>query len=142
MSKMSLRTGMAVVISLFLIHCSSDKKRSQIDELEKEVMDIHNKVMPGMGEVARLKDELEKKKESLDSMATEQAQAINDLLLELSAANDGMMNWMRNYSGDFTEMAREDVKKYLEDQKKAISDVQDRISRAVEAAKKELQIPD
>ena len=121
-----------------LVYCSGGRRQSQTEEMEKEVLDIHNRVMPLLGEIARLKDELERSKEGLDSIAMDQLQDIDNLLLELTAANEGMMNWMRNYSGDFNEMEREEVEQYLSDQMQEIEDVQDRISRAIEAAKKEL----
>lgn len=129
---------MLLVIIFFLINCSGDSKRSQIDALEHEVMEVHNHVMPLMGEVARLRDELEKSKENLDSLAIERALAIDTLLLELSAANEGMMNWMRIYSGDFDKMKLEEIEKYLEEQKKEIKAVEARITRAIEAANREL----
>ena len=130
--------GLILFVLVSLVYCSGGKRQSQTEAMEKEVLDIHNHVMPLLGEIARLKDELERSKEGLDSLAMDQLQGIDDLLLELTAANEGMMNWMRNYSGDFNEMGHEEVEQYLSDQMQVIEDVQDRISRAIEAAKKEL----
>ena len=130
--------GLILFVLMSLVYCSGGKRQSQTEAMEKEVLDIHNQVMPLLGEIARLKDELERSKEGLDSMAMDQLQGVDDLLLELTAANEGMMNWMRDYSGDFNEMGHEEVEQYLSDQMQEIEDVQDRISRAIEAAKKEL----
>jgi len=138
MSSTMSYTSMLLVMIFFLINCSGDSRRSHIDAVEQEVMEVHNHVMPLMGEVARLKDELEKSKENLDSLAIEQAEAIDILLLELSAANEGMMDWMRSYSGDFSKMEQEEIEKYLNEQKKEIKKVEARITRAIEAAKSEL----
>lgn len=135
---MMSNASMLLIIGYFLVSCSGEGKQSQIDALEQEVMEVHNKVMPMMGEVARLKDELEKGKENFDSLATEQAEKIDVLLVELSAANEGMMDWMRNYSGDFTEMKQEEIEKYLKQQKAEIVEVENRITKAIEAAKKQL----
>ena len=127
-----------LLMIMSLVYCSGDGRRSKAEALEKEVMDIHNKVMPLMGEVARLKDELEKRKEGLDSLAEDQIQAIDNLILELTAANEGMMGWMRDYSGDFAEMEKKEIQQYLDDQMQEIKGVEDRIARAIETAKKEL----
>ena len=138
MSKLMFNFCLLLVVSYFLINCSGGRKSSKIDALEQEVLEIHNKLMPLMGEVARLKDELEKGREDLDSLAAGQFEEVDALLLELSDANEGMMNWMRSYSADFQEMKEEEIEKYLKEQKEEIREVEDRITRAIAAAKKEL----
>jgi len=138
-----MRYYLVSLLTLFLlIGCSENLQKKQEEELEKEVLEIHDEVMPQMGEVARLRDELEKRKESLDSLASKQAQIIDELIAQLSEANQGMMDWMRNYSADFANMKHDEVMDYLEEQRKSVEDVHSEIGKAIEDAKHQLEKPD
>jgi len=127
--------GIALV--LFMVSCGPGP--SKTDELEKEVLGIHDEMMPRLGDVARLKDELDKRRENLDSLAVEQAKIIDALLVELTEASESMIAWMRNYSGDFAEMKEKEITEYLEGQQKQIREVREKINRAIESAEREIK---
>lgn len=81
----------------------------QVAALEKEVLGIHDEVMPRMGEIVALKKGLTQKIAQLDSLqqegassttlAQERQQAL-DLTTRLSRADSLMMGWMYGYKGD------------------------------------------
>ena len=131
------------LLAIFLlVSCTENRQKKEEEELEKEVLSIHDEVMPQMGEVARLRDELEKRKENLDSLATEQAAIIDELITQLSEANESMMDWMRDYSADFSNMRHDEIMDYLDEQRMRVEDVQSKIKKAIKDAKEQLEKPD
>lgn len=86
-----------------------NQKGDQVADLEKEVLGIHDEVMPKMGEIMALKKGLSQRIAKLDSMqqegassttlAQERQQAL-DLSSRLSRADSLMMGWMYEYKGD------------------------------------------
>lgn len=85
------------------------KDADQVANLEKEVLGIHDEVMPKMGEIMALKKGLSQKIAKLDSLqqegassttlAQERQQAL-DLSTRLTRADSLMMGWMHEYKGD------------------------------------------
>ena len=85
------------------------KEADQVADLEKEVLGIHDEVMPKMEEIMALKKGLSQKIAKLDSLqqegassttlAQERQQAL-DLSSRLSRADSLMMGWMHEYKGD------------------------------------------
>ena len=76
-------------LSITLIAC---KEKSQ---LEKDVMAVHDAVMPKMGELDRSKKKLRKiLKTTQDST---QQKEIRTAILNLENASEGMLDWMDQY---------------------------------------------
>jgi hypothetical protein len=108
------------------------------EALEKEVMAIHDEVMPKMGEINKLKNDILKRADSLAEAGEEEAAArLKALGEELEEAGSSMMVWMRQYKpGDLTE---EEIKSYLEDQKVKVEEVKEKINGSLEKARKEME---
>ncbi|MCP1382714.1 hypothetical protein [Runella salmonicolor] len=93
---------------LWLAACQNGEQ-VQINTLEKEVMMIHDAVMPKMGELVALENTLRKHIAQADSLlkikpndATLQ-QALEQsrfLASQLQEADRSMMEWMHHYNGD------------------------------------------
>lgn len=68
------------------------------EDLKREVMDIHDKVMPEMTPMSKLQRQLTEasvgKADSLDYLSAS---------TELKYAKDAMMTWMRDFSGSFSD---------------------------------------
>ncbi|AEI46577.1 hypothetical protein [Runella slithyformis] len=93
---------------LFAFACQNEEQ-TQISTLERDVMTIHDAVMPKMSELVALESTLRKHIAHTDSLLTllpgdttlQQVLEHSRLLsVQLQKADAGMMNWMRHYKGD------------------------------------------
>lgn len=117
---------------------SGGEKAVSVGELKDEVMDTHDEVMPKMGELRKVRKQLE----ALASSRADSLQGTNDSLAsryqgiasELAAANEGMMDWMRNYEPNF-EGTEEEQREYLLAQKEKIEKVKAEMLDALEKGK-------
>lgn len=129
---------------LFLALIVSSCKQEQVDEnqvLKQEVIDIHDEVMPRMGELRSLKKSLLEKVEQLGAEdAEENAEEIKRLQVyadNLEDAFEGMFVWMRQFQSNY-EGSEEEVYEYLLEQKVLVEKVNRDIKSSIENAKKEL----
>lgn len=120
--------------------CSSVQEEEQKD-LKKEIMDIHDELMPNMHTVDSLKKTLEENRSYLvgDSLgAPEGAESkipVDSLIRALERADESMMEWMRNYN-KFEEptFSHEEQMEYLRKEKEKIEQIKlDMISAIMEA---------
>lgn len=114
-----------VVVSLFIC-CKADKTSVQQEEiiaLEKEVLHIHDEVMPKMSDIAKLMEILEKESlnPNLDSLLR---QDIANTMTTLAAGDSLMWEWMHNYAKP-EEAPLDSIKSYLLTEKARISTVKD-----------------
>lgn len=132
---------LAVIIGFAAIACESGPtEEEQQNSLKDEVMEIHDEVMPKMGEMNTLKNELLADADSLsaDSSNVENLELSIDLkqiASELEEANKSMMDWMRNYKPTFDEQTHEEIMQYLEDQKVKAGEVKTKILTSIKKAK-------
>ena len=123
------KLSVILLSSLILAACSNNKK--QEDELLKNILNIHDKVMN--------KDEaLMKNKMVLDSLlklpAKDTAEKTNmkAVELKLKAAEEAMEIWMQKFDPDIINKKQHDeIIKYYNEQKKAIISVDSLMDTAV-----------
>lgn len=96
---------------------SSQSEKENI--LYKEVMAIHDEVMPLMGDLMAMNKRI-KSKDSTSQEATE-------LSVYLEEANESMMNWMRKFNPNIENMTHEETMNYLEEEKKKILQVREKM---------------
>lgn len=84
----------------------------QTEELKRQVMAVHDEVMPLMNPMGRMQAKLREVAQSeSDSMAYLQAAA------DLREAQEGMMNWMRNFKPvDEQEWSEAEKSRYLREE--------------------------
>ncbi|TDI69093.1 MAG: hypothetical protein E2O88_05605 [Bacteroidetes bacterium] len=144
-----------LLLILGLFSCSSSTKeqgsdevvlspeQQQVKDLENKVLDIHDEVMPQMGTLVSLKEQLQAKNQTLSSSNHPDAYdqvILNDLVItNLDQAHEEMMDWMRNYqridiSGDVN--ANRD---YLQKEKAKIASVQGHVNNAIKSAQEALE---
>lgn len=143
---------MLLILVLFSCSSSTQEKGSdeivlsseqqQLKDLESKLLAIHDEVMPQMGTLVSLKEQLQAKNQTLSSSnhldAYDQV-ILNDLVItNLDQAHQEMMNWMRNYqridiSGDTAANLN-----YLQDQQAKIESVQDQVINAIKSAQEAL----
>ena len=106
------------------------------EEKKAEVFEIHDEVMPKMGELMSLK------KKVLDKVnESENPDELRDLALKLDQAQEGMMVWMRQWSanaaphenGETTEEERMD---FLNSEMEKVKKVREDINGSIAEAKK------
>lgn len=96
----------------------------------KEVMRIHDEVMPHTGEIVKLSRTLKKKK---DEFPPAQQPQVEQTIRELDEAEEAMMDWMSQFDSKNTDDA------YLQQEKEKIQQVSDQMYSSMEKAKKILK---
>jgi len=119
---------------VFFLFAGCERKTSSLDALYKEVMVVHDEVMPWMSDIMRYKKQI---REKVDSTADGEATELKALMNQLDAADKAMMDWMRNFSrNDYKVMSEEEASAYLQDQKQKIEEVRKTMREALDKAKK------
>lgn len=111
------------------VHDSSEK--TAFETMDEKIMEVHDEVMPKMGELYREKKRLTQK---LDSVSTEQKQKIEVAINELNSAMTSMNVWMREYKPDSADV--EKAEEYFNGEMKKVSKVKDDILKSLEDASK------
>jgi len=102
------------------------------------VLDVHDEVMPKMGEVMNLKRKvLAKAQEETDTVAV---RALRQLAKDLDDANSGMMVWMREWSKNAKPHINEESdlemrKEFFVQEMERVTKVKEDINGAIAAAK-------
>jgi hypothetical protein len=119
-----------------MLGCTTEKKDPN-DELRREVIEIHDEVMPLMGNLKSLKTKV-LEKSSLISQSTspdpDKIQNLNQLATELDSAFEGMFVWMRQFKSDYEGMSSDEINRYLLEQKEKVEKVNIDIKNAIASA--------
>lgn len=115
-----------LIFLLLAISCQSSKKeeKKDVSKLKKEVMAIHDDVMPKMGALRRASKELMALGDSIQPIDSARAATYLNAAQELVDANESMMEWMRQYEPEFTG-DDDEVWNYYTLQKEEIKKVSD-----------------
>lgn len=127
---------LAILFLPVLVLACAPSKKEDLSSLRKEVMLIHDDVMPKMGELRSTQKKLLALADSAgsDSLA---AQKYRELANTIQLANESMMDWMRNYDPNF-DGSEDETKAYLEDQRKKIQQVKIQMDSSLEEGLTEL----
>ncbi len=126
---------MRLILFLFivgLIQCKSDQTNPEVDKLYKEVMIVHDEVMPETATIHNLKKSIKALSE-IDSFGLA-------LILELDAADEDMMGWMADFSKykEITDSSDSVKIEYLKTEIEKISDVSKGMKSSIARTKKYL----
>ena len=129
-----------LVLIVTFASCSTQTKQEKPEEkpLKDQVMDVHDEVMPKMGQLMKTKKALMAKAETIAATDAAAAAELISLAEEIDLANEAMMDWMRNFDPNFTG-TEEEVKAYLMKKKQGIDKVAESMSSRLEAGKKALE---
>lgn len=140
MSNKSILNILFALSFVLLVGCNSEKKEQAA--LFEEVMSLHDEVMPKMGNLRSLAGKLSDRADSLalDSLNDNQAQTneIRDLSKRLKDANEGMMEWMRQFEQVEESTPHGEVMQYLMEQRRQIQKVRDDMINSESEAEKYL----
>jgi len=127
------KAGTLLLFSFLLFTaCNNDKK--QVESLIKETETIHDEAMKDMADMNRVAREL--KQTMIAAMMTPEQNAVyTDVLDKMGNAENGMMDWMKNYKSP-DDMSSADALKYIQEQKTLIEKNRVDIKAALEAGMK------
>ncbi len=140
--------SLLIAVAISIASCQTQEQK-QIDTLEKEVMMIHDAVMPKMGELVALQSTLTKHIAYTDSLLKitpsdtslqNTLKQSNMLATDLKKADDGMMNWMHQYKGDsLKKLPPKEAIQALTNEKIKIEQVSDDMLKSIEDAQQLLK---
>ncbi len=144
---MKIKTVVSSLLIFGTIACNQEAE--QVASLEKEVLAIHDEVMPQMTDIMKLKRQLSTKISELDSLQqegvssttfAEQRLKASDLNRDLTVADSLMMQWMYTYRGDSAKvLPAKEALIYFQSEKEKISEVKLKTDQSVQAAKEFLK---
>lgn len=131
------------VISLSVFSCQNPQQE-EIKTLKSNAIELHDAVMPRMGEISELSSQLKAFREQLLSDTTDSATAVRVTISKqietLDAAYEGMMEWMNTYEPGFeNEHSADSSIAYYTKQKEAINTVKSNIEESIDEAGKLLE---
>ena len=94
-----MRKGMIMIAGLVLmLGACSDPKQEKVTELRKRAIEVHDEVMPRMGEIMEVSGQLKKYRETvvIDSLDSTGAARLvfTERIGDLETAHEAMMAWM------------------------------------------------
>lgn len=138
-----LKTLLIAILAITVMSCgeTTSSNETEFNQLLKEVFDVHDEMMPQMGKLSELRQQLEDraKEEPMNAIAYKEAAA------DLESAHKGMMDWMKDfgevfpYKEDRLEgMSEEEINKSIElmkDQKVKVDAMKQDMEESMENAK-------
>ena len=131
----------AFIFSIVFISCKEEKKVPKGNTQMKEVMAVHDELMPKMGKIGRLVGELNKIEDS-----TETGQLYRSAKIDLQEANKAMMDWMKELGDrfDYEEIMKgkeltEQKQQWLNEEEEKVKALKEKINGSIERAEKLLE---
>ena len=119
------------IIFGLLVACKNKGTSTESQKLYQEIMDIHDEVMPKMGNLRRLSKSL-KKIESFETNVN-----IQKSLAELDEAHESMMSWMAQFKLP-KDITQAEEMEFLNGQMKSVNEMKNTMLTAIENAENEL----
>jgi hypothetical protein len=130
MKKLIVVLGLLATLS-----ACSDARQKLADTLDKEVMQIHDEVMPQMSKVLAYKKQINQKLDSCQNQACKDS--LQQISYLLTRADEDMMQWMRTFEHP---EGLDTAEAYLGAQKDAVVKVKAEVEEGITAAEKFLGI--
>lgn len=115
------------------------EKLSEINKLKDEVIKIHDEVMPKMGELEQLANELTGLLANPKDLRPKDLSKINSHIQSLGTANETMMEWMRGYNATGEGIEESKLKSYYKSELKKMKKVKEDMLGSYESARKTLE---
>ncbi len=135
----SVFRSFSIFTILILIFSCGENKEQENQALREEVIEIHDEVMPHMGDLKSLRKSIINKAELLeneDEVGNEQEIIeLRILANEMDDAFESMFVWMRQFKQSYEDMTPEEVHAYLLDQKGMVEKVNQDITQSMARAK-------
>ncbi|MCQ0111625.1 hypothetical protein [Zhouia amylolytica] len=130
----TIKMAFSLFALLLMISCGNDNSKQEVfDSLKKEVLKVHDEVMPKMGKINTLITELDSK---IDT--TEMGKSYEKAKQELEESHDMMMSWMKNFGDQFGgTIAKDSLDKkiqLLEQEDIKVNDLKEKINSSIKNA--------
>lgn len=122
--------SLCIVLFTALLGCGKTQEKPLYDQ----VMDIHDEVMPKMGDIYKLKKSFRDSIANTADMTEEKKAEIEQLIQQLDSANSSMMVWMREFNPP-DQKDKEAFQKYMESELVKVKKMREDVYKALEAAK-------
>lgn len=134
-----MRNCFLIVAAVFMLVGCSNPEQEKIDALKKETIELHDIVMPRIGEINNLSVELKDLSRSAEGDTTDAGIAkqakIRKLVKALDDAHNGMMDWMAAYEPAYeTGHSAEASIAYFGKEKERISEVKSNMETSINNA--------
>ncbi len=135
------------LIVLFSFSCISQKTENDnrpildrqaciaIANLQKEVMLMHDSIMPSISRLMQVKTAVKIKLQEGNISDENQLRELRNIINSLEEADEAMMTWMRNYKTNYEGMRDEEIRSYLLKEKQQIRQVGEKIVESMKKAK-------
>jgi hypothetical protein len=138
-----MKTILILLMALTLFSCSNPQQE-EIKRLKGKTIELHDVVMPRMGEVAELSSQLKELREQMINDTTDSVSAVRASISKqvesLDMAYEGMMDWMANYEPGYeNENPIDSAIVYYTGQEKEIEEVKTNIEVSIDDAGKLLE---
>ena len=122
-----------------LCACSSENNpQLQRENLEQQVLAVHDTAMAKMGDIYKLRKNLRSLRDTLEAQAQTDSTILHNLQLHirlLNQADEAMMAWMRQYKAPTEEQENEQAINYLQQELVKIEKVQTLMDSTIHAAR-------
>lgn len=111
---------------------------SQETQLYKDVIAVHDKVMPSLGNIASLKSRIEEQIGILESnpdLEPERLTKLRNQMKALDEADEAMMAWMRIFIASYEDWEHDSIMQYLIDEKDKIDKVYEMVDYTIRQTK-------
>ncbi len=123
-----------IALSTFNTSCKEEKEFTQM----KQVIAVHDEVMPKMGQLGKLVGELK----GMENDSTDVGKQYKEARMELQDANKAMMDWMQNFGRRFTPdeimngaALSEEKVKWLDEEEEKVKALRKQINSSIENAR-------
>jgi succinate dehydrogenase flavin-adding protein (antitoxin of CptAB toxin-antitoxin module) len=129
-----------LIVYLILCLLAACQHRSpetgQPQELEGQVLQVHDEAMAEMDRIFLLRQHLRKLRDTLQTSQPDPAtqKLVDQHITLLQKADEAMMNWMHQYRAPAKEQAQDSAKRYLQQQLHKIKQVKKTMDSTLEAA--------
>lgn len=134
-------TFILMILLIISVSCKQDKNENTKTTQMEEVMAVHDEVMPKMGKINTLIQELNAKIDTTEA-TVQYAEAKKDL----EAAHKFMMDWMKDFGDRFTsdeimkgKALNDEKKKWLDEEEEKVKELRRQINSSIEKAEELLK---
>lgn len=134
-----MRHTLILMIAMAVMACTNPKEQ-QIEQLKTEAIEVHDEVMPSIGEIGELSRKLGAKRKALVGDSSDSALQhrlnLTQHIDSLDAAYDAMMDWMDQFKPKMDDSVEQDSAiRYYERQLNEIKEVKRMMNSSLENAK-------
>lgn len=123
-----------LLLLVIICACESNSTEEERDKLHREVMAVHDEVMPEMSTIFRQIRGIDSLLSGPDSVAhVDKRERLYELRIDLERAEEAMMSWMAEFQ-QTDKMAPEEAVIYLKNEMEKVTDVKRMMLSAISEA--------